>query len=65
MKKLVEDENFTIAVSNERHISLEAATFDKLLPHIFRRGWVLLKAPREFRRLHHIGPSGLFDDGRT
>jgi hypothetical protein len=45
MKKFVEDDNFTVKVSNERHISLEASTFDKLLPHMFRCGWVLFKAP--------------------
>jgi hypothetical protein len=47
MKKFVEDESFTIEVRNELPISLAASTFDKLLPHIFRRGWVLLKAPRD------------------
>jgi hypothetical protein len=47
MKKFVEDGEFSFAVSNERQISLEASTFDKLLPLIFRRGWVLLKAPRD------------------
>jgi hypothetical protein len=47
MKKFVEDGEFRFAFSNERQISLEARTFDKLLPHIFRRGWALLKAPRD------------------
>jgi hypothetical protein len=46
MKKFVEVGNFSVAISNERQIALEASTFDKLLPHIFHRGWALLKAPR-------------------
>ena len=47
MKKFVAEENYTISVPNERQIALEVATFDKLLPLIFRRGWVLLKAPKD------------------
>jgi hypothetical protein len=38
MKRYLEEGNYNISVSNERHIQLEIGTFEKLLPRIFQRG---------------------------
>jgi hypothetical protein len=46
MKQFAE-KGYTVEVANERLIRLEFNTFDKILPLIFRRGWVLVKAPED------------------
>jgi hypothetical protein len=45
MKKFIEEGNYKVSVPTERHIQLEIGTFEKILLLIFRRGWILLKAP--------------------
>lgn len=44
-KRFVDGGNYKIAVAPQRHLALELQTFDKLLPLIFRRKWLLLRAP--------------------
>jgi hypothetical protein len=41
MKKFIEEGNYKVSVPTERHIQLEIGTFEKILPLIFRRGWIL------------------------
>jgi hypothetical protein len=45
MKKVRRRGQLYVTVPNERNIQLEVGTFDKLLPLIFQRGWILLKVP--------------------
>ena len=47
MKRFAEEDRYKVEVANERLIQLEVDTFDKILPLIFRRGWVLVKAPED------------------
>jgi hypothetical protein len=47
MKKFVESGNYTMSLRTERHIQLEAGSFEKVLPFIFRRKWILLKVAKE------------------
>jgi Protein of unknown function (DUF4238) len=44
-KALARQGSLTFEVPTERHITLEIDTFDKLLPYLFERGWVLVQAP--------------------
>jgi Protein of unknown function (DUF4238) len=47
MKKFVESGNYTMSLRTERHIQLEAGSFEKVLPFMFRRKWILLKAAKD------------------
>jgi hypothetical protein len=46
MRKFVEGDQYKIHVPTNRHIALEVATFDKILPFLFERKWLLLKAAK-------------------
>jgi hypothetical protein len=47
MKAFVGGGEYRVETSTERHITLEMGTFDKILPLLFRRGWVLVRAPTD------------------
>jgi Protein of unknown function (DUF4238) len=47
VKKFAREADFTVNVPTQRHIQLELQTFDKLLPILLERKWLLLRAPRE------------------
>jgi hypothetical protein len=44
-RKFVEEGKYRVNVLAARHLELELKTFDSILPLIFRRNWLLLKAP--------------------
>jgi hypothetical protein len=45
LKEQFKPGNFRLTLPNERHLQLELQTFDKALPYLFDRHWVLLIAP--------------------
>jgi hypothetical protein len=45
MKKFFEEGNYTVTLNNNFQISREISVFDKILPLLFQRSWVLLRAP--------------------
>lgn len=45
MKTFVEEGNYRITLNNNSQIGREIRVFDKVLPLLFQRGWVLLRAP--------------------
>jgi Protein of unknown function (DUF4238) len=45
MKKFVRDGNFKITLNNNAQIAREIGVFDKVLPLLFERRWILLRAP--------------------
>jgi hypothetical protein len=45
MKKGYNPDYYKIIVPNEENIRVEMDTFDHILPHLFERKWVLMKAP--------------------
>jgi hypothetical protein len=47
MKHFVESGNYTMSLRTERHIQLEAGSFEKVLPFMFRRKWILLKTAKD------------------
>jgi Protein of unknown function (DUF4238) len=47
MKEFVGREEYTVDTCTEDHILREMEVFDKILPHLFGRGWVLVKAPKD------------------
>jgi hypothetical protein len=47
MKKFAREANFNISVRRERHIQLELETFNKMLPILLERKWLLLRAPQD------------------
>jgi hypothetical protein len=47
MKKFAREANFHISVPRERHIQLELETFNKMLPILLERKWLLLRAPKD------------------
>jgi uncharacterized protein DUF4238 len=47
IRKFVQEGKFKIKLANARHLHLELSTFDAILPYIFQRKWLLLKAPRK------------------
>jgi hypothetical protein len=60
LKAFAERKDYTITVPTERHIQLEAGTFEKVLQTMFDRKWVLLKAPKTSGGLlHRITPFAL------
>jgi hypothetical protein len=46
MKAFVREGEYRVETATERHITLEMGAFDKILPHVFGRGWVLVEAPK-------------------
>ena len=46
MKRFVEKGDYKIDLRNEYQVGLELSTMDKILPILFERNWVLLKAPK-------------------
>ena len=44
MKAFVREGEFSVETPTEQHITLEMETFDKILPYLFGRGWMLGKA---------------------
>jgi len=44
MKAFVREGEFSVETPTEQHITLEMETFDKILPYLFGRGWMLVKA---------------------
>jgi hypothetical protein len=46
MKDFFERGEYKVEVATERHIQLELSTFDKLLPPMFGRKWLLLRASK-------------------
>jgi Protein of unknown function (DUF4238) len=47
MKKFAREANFKLEVPTERHIRLEVETFNKMLPILLERKWLLLRAPKD------------------
>jgi Protein of unknown function (DUF4238) len=47
MKKFAREANFRLSVPRERHIQLELETFNKMLPILLERKWLLLRAPQD------------------
>jgi hypothetical protein len=47
MKKFVEEGNYKIEVATTRHIQLEVETFNKVLPILLARNWLMLRAPTD------------------
>jgi Protein of unknown function (DUF4238) len=47
MRKFAREANFNISVPRECHIQLEFETFNKMLPILLERNWLLLRAPQE------------------
>jgi hypothetical protein len=47
MKKFAREANFTISLAREHHIKLELETFNKMLPILLERKWLLLRAPHD------------------
>jgi hypothetical protein len=47
MKRFAEEERNTVSVRRERLIQIEIDTFNKILPLIFHRGWVLIVASEQ------------------
>jgi len=45
-KKFVQEGKFKLEVPTLRHIQLEVGTFDKMLPILLERKWLLLRAPK-------------------
>jgi hypothetical protein len=45
MRAFFEAGKFSIKISPHRHLQIELKAFDKILPHIFHRKWILLRAP--------------------
>jgi hypothetical protein len=45
MKAFHESGEYTIEVDNHRNLQLEFSGFEAVLPHLFNRGWMFLKAP--------------------
>lgn len=46
MRDFIERDQYKINLYTGRHLQLELETFDKILPYIFGRKWMLLKAPK-------------------
>jgi hypothetical protein len=56
MKSFFEKGEYNIEVSTNRHIALEMGTFDRILPLLFERRWVIIRASPEcagFITSHH------------
>jgi hypothetical protein len=47
VKKFALEANFSVSVPRERHIQIELETFNKMLPILLERKWVLLRAPED------------------
>jgi hypothetical protein len=47
MKAFIDSEEYTVETPTESHILREMETLDKVLPYLFNRGWVLVKAPKD------------------
>lgn len=47
MKKFVDDGQFKVTVPTERHIELEMGGLEAVLPHLFERKWIFLKASKD------------------
>lgn len=45
MKRFVEDGEYELTLDNTYQVGQEMRVFDKILPLIFERGWMLLRAP--------------------
>jgi Protein of unknown function (DUF4238) len=46
MRAFVRQDAFRVETPTERHIALEMDAFDKILPYLFKRGWVFVHAPK-------------------
>jgi hypothetical protein len=47
MKKFAQEERFKIQVPTLRHIQLEIENFDKVLPILLDRNWLMVRAPKD------------------
>jgi hypothetical protein len=47
LKEFARRTDFTVSVSTDHHIKLELETFNKMLPILLKRKWVLVRAPED------------------
>jgi hypothetical protein len=47
MKEFVSRDEYTVDLSTGGHVAREMGAFDNILPYLFKRGWVLVKAPKD------------------